>query len=117
MDNQIDDLNLIELLPKTNIKDLIINVRGVQVLLDSDVAMLYGYETKAVNQAANRNIKRFPPEFRFQLTVEETNHIIRSRILDQHSLRSQIVTLENKEDSVYPGRGEHRKYLPYAYTD
>ena len=51
--------------------DLIITVRGVQVLLDSDVAMLYGYEVKRINEAANRNRQRFPERFRFQLTSDE----------------------------------------------
>jgi len=54
-----------------DIKDLIFAVRGVQVLLDSDVAMLYGYETKRINEVAARNKERFPESFRFQLTNNE----------------------------------------------
>jgi len=59
-----------------DIKSLILIVRGTQVLLDEDVAMLYGYDTRSVNQATNRNKKRFPERFCFQLTREETDSII-----------------------------------------
>ncbi|MBQ9004376.1 MAG: ORF6N domain-containing protein [Eggerthellaceae bacterium] len=81
------------------IRDLIYTVRGKQVMLDSDLAMLYGVETKVFNQAIKRNMKRFPERFRFQLTQEEAE-----------SLRSQIVT-SNKT-----GRGG-RRYLPYVFTE
>ena len=82
------------------IRNLIYIVRGKQVMLDSDVAMLYHYETKKINQAVKRNIERFPEEFCFRLTEEDID-----------SLRSQIATLKNG------GRGQHRKYLPYAFTE
>ena len=85
---------------QTDIKSLILNIRGTQVLLDSDVAMLYGYETKNINLAAGRNRERFPAHFRFMLTQEEYDYVA--------SLRLQIATLK---------RGEHRKYLPYVYTE
>ena len=75
-------------------------IRGKQVILDNDIAYLYDVETKRVNEAVKRNIKRFPEEFCFQLTEEEYN-----------SLRSQFATLKNY------GRGQHRKYLPYAFTE
>ena len=84
-----------------DIKKLIYTIRGKQVMLDSDVAMLYNYETKKVNQAVKRNIDRFPERFCFQLTEEEF-----------FNLRSQFVTL-NKNI----GRGKHRKYLPYVFTE
>ncbi len=88
-------------LSNEDIKNLIYTIRGKQVMLDSDVAMLYHYETKKVNQAVKRNIERFPENFCFQLTEEELA-----------VLRSQIVTLEENA-----GRGKHRKYLPYAFTE
>lgn len=67
-----------------NIEPLIKVIRGQQVMLDKDLAMLYGVEAKVLNQAVKRNVERFPNDFRFQLTKEEC-------------LRSQIVTLnENK---------------------
>lgn len=65
------------------------------------MAMLYQVETKRLNEAVKRNIARFPEEFRFQLTEEEAKF-----------LRSQIATL-NEND----GRGKHRKYLPYVFTE
>jgi hypothetical protein len=74
-------------------------IRGKKVILDFDLAEIYDVPTKALNQAVKRNAKRFPPDFLFQLTSEETD-----------SLRSQIVTLKS-------GRGQHRKFLPYAFTE
>ena len=76
-------------------------VRNQQVMIDSDLAMLYQVETKRLNEAVKRNIARFPEEFRFQLTAEETE-----------SLRSQFATLNENE-----GGGKHRKYLPYVFTE
>ena len=64
-----------------NIKNLIYTIRGKQVMLDSDVAMLYHYETKKINQTVKRNIQRFPEKFCFQLNENEVEN-----------LRSQIVT-------------------------
>ncbi|MCL2807180.1 MAG: ORF6N domain-containing protein [Coriobacteriia bacterium] len=96
--------------PSVAIKDMILTVRGVQVLLDSDVAMLYGYETKYINRAASRNSERFPPEFRFQLTADEVDAILRSQSVTSknvasecHHLKSQIVTsrLEQRGDRIF----------------
>ena len=80
-----------------NIEPLIKVIRGQQVMLDKDLAMLYGVEAKVLNQAVKRNVERFPNDFRFQLTKEEC-------------LRSQIVTLNEKQ-------GKHLKYMPYAFTE
>ena len=85
---------------ENNIKNLIYTIRGKQVMLDSDVANLYHCETKYLNRVVKRNIDRFPNEFCFQLEEEEYDF-----------LRCQFVTL-NKN-----GRGQHRKYLPYAFTE
>jgi len=74
-------------------------LRGRRVLLDGDLAALYGVPVKILNQAVKRNPERFPGDFMFQLTPEEAA-----------CLRSQTVTLE-------PGRGRHRKYLPYVFTE
>ncbi|MEV9644267.1 ORF6N domain-containing protein [Aliarcobacter butzleri] len=82
-----------------DIHNKIYTIRGVQVMLDEDLAKLYKVETKVFNQAVKRNIERFPDNFRFLLTQNE-----------YESLRSQIVTLEIT-------RGKHRKYLPYAFTE
>jgi len=74
-------------------------VRGLRVLLDHDLAALYGVTTKALNQAVRRNLQRFPSDFMIQLTESESA-----------SLRSQSVTLKL-------GRGKHSKYRPYAFTE
>jgi len=98
--------------PIDNIQNQIFTIRGAQVMLDSDLAAMYGVETKILNQAVKRNIERFPEYFRFQLTEEEMQSL-NSQIVTSNSdnpLRSQIVTLENT-------RGKHRKYLPYAFTE
>jgi len=90
-------------LETNNVSNLIHIIRGEQVILDSDLAYLYGYEVKRLNQQVKRNQERFPKDFMFQLTDDEV----------PNSLRSQIVTL-NAEGNL---RGAHRKYLPYAFTE
>ncbi len=84
------------------IENLIYEIRGKQVMLDSDVALLYGYDTIRVNEIVKRNIDRFPEDFCFQITKNEMCKI--------NSLRSQNATLEN-------GKGKHRKYNPYVFTE
>ena len=84
------------------IKNKIYEIRGQRVMLDRDLAALYGVETKVLNQAVKRNIKRFEgDDFMFRLTNDERDFV---------RLRSQIVTINN-------GRGQHSKYLPYAFTE
>jgi hypothetical protein len=86
----------------------ILVIRGHKILLDEQLAAFYGVETKALVQATKRNIDRFPPDFMFQLSREEWV-ALRSQVAEA-SLRSQSVTLKS-------GRGQHRKYAPYAYTE
>ena len=88
----------VSVIPMERIERAIILVRGEKVMLDSDLAEIYGVETKALNQAVKRNASRFPVDFVFQLTAKEAE-----------SLRSQIVTSND-------GRGG-RRYLPYAFTE
>ncbi|MBR4790348.1 MAG: ORF6N domain-containing protein [Treponema sp.] len=99
------------------IESKIFVIRGKQVMIDRDLADLYGVETKAINQAVKRNIERFPEEFRFQLTKDEYD-FLRSQIAtlkeDEKVLRSQSVTLENDASGQ---RGKHAKYLPYVFTE
>ncbi|MCK5062760.1 MAG: ORF6N domain-containing protein, partial [Candidatus Aenigmarchaeota archaeon] len=125
-----------EMIIQDKIRTKIHTIRGLQVMLDSDLAKLYEVKTKQLNRAVKRNIERFPERFMFQLTVSEYN-----------SLRSQFVTLENKENmksqnatSSYEKNGEFqnnnllkdslrfqngtskylqggRRYLPYAFTE
>ena len=93
-----------------NIESLIRVIRGQQVMLDSDLAMLYNVETKRLKEQVNRNLERFPDDFLFKLTREEYN-----------SLRSQFATSNKKDNPLRSqfvtsnGRGGNR-YLPYAFT-
>jgi len=96
-----------------SIQNRIYEIRGERVMLDFDLAQLYEVETKALNQAVKRNLKKFPEDFMFQLTKEEFECIrpqIEALKSSDNSLRSQIVTLK-------AGRGQHVKYLPYAFTE
>jgi len=92
-------------LPGEHIEDMILLIRGKRVILDHDLAGLYGVATKALNQATKRNLDRFPEDFMFQLTKTETEEWQRLK-----RLRSQIVTLKK-------ARGTHSKYQPYAFTE
>ncbi len=75
------------------IKDKIYTVRGEQVMLDFELAEIYGYETKAFNQQVKNNIERFDEDFRFQLTDDEFNEILRSKISTSNEiLRSKNLT-------------------------
>ena len=87
----------VQVIGMLDVQRRIIAVRGVQVMLDRDLAALYGVETRVLNQAVRRNIGRFPEDFMFQLSKEDC-------------LRSQIVTLNE-------ARGKHLKYMPYAFTE
>ena len=80
-------------------------VNNQKVMLDNDLAILYGVQTKVLNQAVKRNIDRFPKDFMFQLNSDQWTKLNSER----EALRSQFVTL-NK-------RGGHRKYLPYVFTE
>ena len=103
-----------------NIQSKIYVIRGQRVMLDRDLASMYGVETKVLNQAVKRNIERFPEDFMFQLTKGEyeilTNDILRSQIVTanieddkgDYNLRSQIVTAKEFTMS---------RTLPYAFTE
>ena len=90
----------LELATIEEIQNNIYNIRDKQVMLDSDVARYFEYTTKDLNRNVRNNIERFPEYYCFQLTEEEYK-----------SLRCKNFTL-NKN-----GRGEHRKYLPYVFTE
>jgi len=95
-----------------SIQNRIYEIRGERVMLDRDLATLYEIETKGLNLAVKRNIKRFPKDFMFQLTNEEWEDI-----------RFQIETLETdnslrlQNETLKKGRGKHTKYLPFAFTE
>ena len=107
-----------------SIRSRILTIRGVQVMLDRDLAELYGVQTKVLNQAVKRNIERFPDRFMFQLGKNDIDNL-RLQILSSNeqpdvsvlshgghgsSLRSQIVTLNKRQ-------GQHLKYMPYVFTE
>ena len=90
------------LIPNELIERSILLVRGQKVMLDEDLAELYGVDTRVLNQAVKRAVKRFPLDFMFQLTAEEQAECL--------ALRSHFVILKT-------GRGQHRKYLPNVFTE
>ena len=87
------------IISEETISDKIYFIRNQKVMLDRDLALLYGIETRVLKQAVKRNISRFPDDFMFELTDVEND-----------SLRSQFVTLKK-------GRGQHQKYLPSVFTE
>lgn len=94
------------------IEPLILTVRGKKVIRDSDLAAACGVETRGLNQAVKRNADRFPEDFMIQMSADEWDSL-RSQIAtlnEESGLRSQTVTLKT-------GRGQHRKYLPYAFSE
>lgn len=100
-----------KLVPKPeNLAALVFAIRGEKVLLDADLAELYGVETKALNQAVKRNLDRFPEDFMFQLTTEEWDRLrAQSATSSAKSglMRSQTVTASRRNITA----------LPYAFTE
>lgn len=94
--------------PLMPIENLIHVIRGQQVMIDSDLARLYGVETRRLNEQVKRNIERFPDDFMIQLTMDETQNLM-----------SQIATLSSKSQNVTLNveRGKNIKYLLYAFTE
>ena len=98
------------------LKSRIYMIRGVKVMLDADLAEIYGYSTKAFNRQVKNNVEKFDEDFRFQLTKDENLEILRCKnctlaspeIMNSEPLGSKILTLE---------QGKYSKYLPYAFTE
>ena len=95
---------LAEVMSVENIQNRVYVIRGQQVMLDFDLAEIYGYEVKNLNQQVKRNIVRFPEDFMFQLTREEIDFV-----------KSQIVI--SRENNFFEGQGGGRRTLPYAFTE
>lgn len=93
-----------ELITTDDIRSKVYIIRGQQVMLDKDLAEIYGYEVKKLNQQVKRNIERFPEDFMFRLSNSEID-----------SVRSQIVTSRKKD--FFAGQEGGRRYLPYAFTE
>jgi ORF6N domain len=94
--------------PSASIDGVIHTIRGERVILDADLAKLYGVPTKALNQAVRRNPDKFPADFMFELTRKEAMDLQKAKHQEDVILRSQIVTLKH---------GRHMKHLPYAFTE
>lgn len=88
------------IVPTDSVESRILNIRGQKVIIDSDLAAIYGVTTKRLNEQVKRNAKRFPSDFLFQLTRNEAEVVMRSR--------SQNATLK---------RGQNIKFLPYVFTE
>ena len=91
-----------------SIDSVIHTIRGERVILDADLAKLYGVETRVLNQAVRRNRAKFPPDFLLELTNAEAVDLQHTRKQSDARLRSQIVILK---------RGQHLKYQPFAFTE
>ena len=110
---------------KAGLQNRIHEIRGERVMLDFDLAALYEVETKSLNLSVKRNIQRFPSDFMFQLTKEEWESLrLQTETFDKNNASSQVVILKTTQDSLRlqyetlkPGRGQHTKYLPYAFTE
>lgn len=97
-------------MPKAVVVELIatkiLELRGRKVMLDRDLAVLYGVKLKRLNEQVKRNIRRFPADFMFQLTIEEAG-----------SSRSHFATLNSRSQIVTLKQGQNIKYLPYVFTE
>ena len=96
-----------QLVTSLPIDSLILELRGERVILDTDLARIYGVATFRFNEAVKRNQRRFPADFRFQLSGSEWAAL--------QALRSQNAILENAGSTA--GRGRHRKYVPWVFTE
>ena len=105
------------LIDENFLKSRIYMIRGVKVMLDSDLAEIYGYTTKAFNRQVKNNIEKFEDDFRFQLTKEEYYEVLRCKKCTlespdatnpQNTIRSKFLTLE---------QGKYSKFLPFAFSE
>ena len=124
--NEIAKAEQASLQPLENIENLIHVIRGKQVMLDRDLARLYGVETFRLNEQVKRNKERFPEDFMFQLSKEEWKEISSQFAItyaDGKVLRSQIASIKTEgevlssQNASIDMRGRHVKYMPYAFTE
>ena len=117
-----EETNIIEL-TEESMESMVYTVRGVKVMIDFDLARIYGYSTKAFNQQVKNNIEKFPPDFMFQLTSEEVDEISRSKNLttikssteSEDLVRSKNLTSRN--NNFFAGQKGGTRKLPYAFTE
>ncbi len=123
--NEIAKVESTSIQPLENIENLIHVIRGKQVMLDRDLARLYGVETGRLNEQVKRNIERFPEDFMFQLSKDEFENW-KSQIAisnDDKVLRSQFASIKTEgevlssQNASIDMRGRHVKYMPYAFTE
>ncbi len=108
-----------------NLRNFIYTVRGVKVMLDADLAKIYGYTTKAFNQQVKNNIEKFDSDFRFQLTKEEYHEILMSKFLTSKSSTNHLLSITSKNDTILRSKnltlelekGKYSKYLPFVFTE
>jgi hypothetical protein len=113
-----------KLIPAPRIEEQIFLIRGQKVILDLHLAELYGVEPRTLNQAVKRNIGRFPEDFMFQLSKEETALLMRSHVVTAFPKTSQIATSSRKSESplrsqfvISKGARGGRRYRPFAFTE
>jgi ORF6N domain len=99
----------------------ILLIRSQKVMLDFDLAELYGVPTKALNQAVRRNLERFPEDFMFQLTADEVKNVVSQSVIassvEGEDLSQSVMSSRSRSQSVTLKRGQNIKYLPYAFTE
>jgi len=109
-----------------HVDKFIVTIRGQNIILDADLARIYGVKTKVLNQAVNRNVHRFPEDFMFQLTPREF-HTLRERFVastlaaektdPSRARTASTVDSHLRSQSVTSSRHGGRRYLPYAFTE
>jgi hypothetical protein len=109
--------------PIIDFEDLIHEVREQKIILDTDLARIYGVTAKRLNEQVKRNQQRFPADFVFQLTAEEANSLRSQFATSSGGNRSQFATASSESAvrsqiaTLKKGRGQHRKYRPFAFTE
>ncbi|MFA6408717.1 MAG: ORF6N domain-containing protein [Gammaproteobacteria bacterium] len=109
-----------QIVPIKDIQSMIFTIRGVQVMIDNDLAFVYEVETKALNQAVKRNIDRFPPAFRFQLTDQEKEELVTNCDQFKNFKRSTSIGAKRKEPVAICDRFKYLKHSsvnPYVFTE
>ena len=108
------------------IQNRIYEIRGERVMIDRDLAALYEVETKHLNEAVKRNLKRFPGDFMFQLTKDEydEHRLLMQKLENDNAFKPKMTTVKTEDDSLRSQiatlkkvRGSHSKYLPHAFTE
>ena len=106
------------LIDENMLKSRIYTIRGLKVMLDADLAEIYGYSTKVFNQQVKNNIEKFDEDFRFQLNSEEIEELSRCKICTLNMEPENIESSRSKFLTLNKGsRGSNIKYAPYAFTE